>query len=130
MRKGMFIFIVCVGICTLAYGCSKEQHQLEVSNSLKETQVDYSKDNISVIGDIMYAPIGGTTVHASRSRRFSVQEFVDLRTGVVYMAYNTSARSSSASITPVYNSDGTLKVYEDLDALRDVCGYKEDNNDE
>lgn len=124
MRKGILIFIVCVGICMLAYGCNKEQYELEVPDSLEEVQVGYGKDNISVIGDIMYAPIGGTTVAASGKHRFSVQEFVDLRTGVIYMAYSTSARN--ITVTQVYNADGTLKVYEDLDALRSICGYKED----
>lgn len=130
MRKSVLIFIVCVGICMLAYGCNKEQYELEVPDSLEEVQVGYGKDNISVIGDVMYAPIGGTTVAASGMRKFSVQEFVDLRTGVIYMAYSTSTTNSSVSITQVYNADGTLKVYKDLDALRSVCGYKEGNNEE
>lgn len=128
MRKGVLIFIVCLGICMLAYGCNKEQYELEVPDSLEEVQVGYSKDNISIIGDVMYAPIGGTTVAASEMHKFSVQEFVDLRTGVVYMAYSTSPRN--VTITQVYNADGTLKVYEDLDALRSICEYKEDNNEE
>ena len=130
MRKSVLIFIICIGICMIAYGCNKEQYELGVPDSLEEVQFGYSKDNVSVIGDVMYAPIGGTTVAASGMHKFSVQEFVDLRTGVIYMAYSTSTMNSSVSITPVYNADGTLKVYEDLDALRSICGYKEDNNEE
>ena len=124
MRKGALVFIICAVMCMAACGRDKRIYDLKVPDSLKETQSDYSEDNISVIGDVMYAPISGTTVTASGMRKFSVQEFVDLRTGVIYMAYSTSTTSSSISVTPVYNTDGTLKVYEELDELRAICDYK------
>lgn len=111
MRKKVLLTIASI-VTVLLSGCSNSYTATEIFNIDSEDVTTWNTKSIR------FVPIDKYTLKDGSINGMDFVTFVDLENGVMYL-YTEKYRSGYGTTwEPIYNKDGTLSVYENLDTLR------------
>lgn len=115
--KVLILSVLLTAAMILPTGCSVRFD----NSSLKDV------DNFELTGDVTFVPVSSQHIDDKSVNGIYFYEYVDLSTGVMYV-YTSKFRDGYATTwSPLYNSNGTLKVCENLEFLRKVYNWEETN---
>ena len=115
MRKRL---LATATVVALAFGCSYTKEEMMSVKSTDTSTWIYE-------GDGNFVAVGHTFLKDGDIDGMDIVEFVDLDNGNMYIYTSKNSSGFGCTMIPKYaDSEGTIQVYEDLEALRELHNYK------
>lgn len=107
IKKISCLLLLLVTICLYALvGCSS------ATNSQNSERSDLRYGNLE-LGDMLFEDFKVIKVNEITTLYLHSYEVADLNSGVVYLySYWSNGNGTTCTMTPLYNSDGTVRIYE------------------